>query len=61
MRKLQRKLQDLLLEMLKAREGEVIEVIGDEDLLRKFKLLLLSLNQEIVVEEKNRIVYRKRV
>ncbi|MDT7901176.1 hypothetical protein [Acidianus hospitalis] len=57
---MQKKLQDLLLEMLNAEDGKEIEVIGDEDLLKKFKLLLLSLNQEIIVEEKNRIVYRKR-
>jgi hypothetical protein len=46
--------------MLNAEDGKEIEVNGDEDLLKKFKLLLLSLNQEIIVEEKNRIVYRKR-
>ncbi|MCY0874020.1 MAG: hypothetical protein OWQ50_08550 [Acidianus infernus] len=57
---MQKKLQELLLEMLNAEDGKEIEVTGDEDLLKKFKLLLLSLNQEIVVEEKNRIVYRKR-
>ncbi|MFP3218174.1 MAG: hypothetical protein RXQ99_06185 [Acidianus sp.] len=57
---MQKKLQDLLLEMLNAEDGKEIEVIGDEDLLKKFKLLLLSLNQEIIAEEKNRIVYRKR-
>ncbi|WP_152942165.1 hypothetical protein [Acidianus ambivalens] len=57
---MQKKLQDLLLEMLNAEDGKEIEVTGDEDLLKKFKLLLLSLNQEIIVEEKNRIVYRKR-
>ncbi|WP_236752987.1 hypothetical protein [Acidianus sp. HS-5] len=58
---MQRKLQDLLLELLKAKEGEEIEVIEDEETLRKFRIILLSLNQEIILTEKNRLIYRKRV
>ena len=47
--------------MLKAENGKEIEVSSDEETLRKFRLLLLALNQEILVEEKNRLIYRKRV
>ncbi|BDC18041.1 hypothetical protein HS5_09310 [Acidianus sp. HS-5] len=50
-----------MLELLKAKEGEEIEVIEDEETLRKFRIILLSLNQEIILTEKNRLIYRKRV
>lgn len=57
MRRLQKTLQDLLLEMINSKPGDQIEVIADTETIEKFKKILLAFNQKIIKIEENKIVY----
>jgi|GEM_PF-1083846 hypothetical protein len=53
------RLQELLLDFINREEGERVSLILDSDLLRKFKIILEALGQEVSVEG-NTITYVKR-